>query len=237
MKKAIRLVRITAIIFASLIFISACTTQKTKVQLDNKWENEFAAFDKLNRTEKYSDQSILFVGSSSIKLWNTIKDEMAPYPVIQRGFGGSRTPDVVQNLDKIAYPHQFRALVIFVGNDITGSPNDLSPTETMLNFKEMVKIIRHKYKKQPVFIVEITPCQSRWKQWPQIQQTNAMLKALCQKGKNLVFIETAKSYLNDKKEPNNDLFRDDQLHLNHQGYLIWGKLIKSQIDQKLKANS
>jgi lysophospholipase L1-like esterase len=234
MNKIVLKSRLATLIFGSLIFISACTTQKTQVQVANKYESEMAAFDKLNQAEKYSDQSILFVGSSSIRLWNTIKDEMAPYPVIQRGFGGSRTPDVVQNMKRIAYPLQFKAVVIFVGNDITGSPNDLSPTETMLNFKEMVKILHSKYRKLPVFIVEITPCQSRWKQWPQIKQTNAMLKEYCQKGKNLVFIETAKSYLNGKGEPNNDLFRDDCLHLNHQGYLIWGKLIKGRIDQRLE---
>jgi lysophospholipase L1-like esterase len=233
MKRIVYNNRLATLIFASLIFISSCTTQKTQVQVSNKYESEIAAFDKLNRTEKYSDQSILFVGSSSIRLWNTIRDEMAPYPVIQRGFGGSRTPDVVQYMKRIAYPHQFKAMVVFVANDITGSPNDLSPTETMLNFKQMVKIIRAKYKKQLIFIVEITPSQSRWKQWPQIKQTNAMLKELCQKEKNLAFIETAKSYLNEKGEPNNDLFRDDQLHLNHQGYLIWGKLIKNELDKRL----
>ncbi len=234
MKKIVFNIRLAALIFASLIFISVCSAQKPQEQVANKFESEIAAFDKLNQTEKYSDQSILFVGSSSIRLWNTIRDEMAPYPVIQRGFGGSRTPDVVEYLKRIAYPHQFRAMVIFVANDITGSPNDLSPTETMLNFKQMVKIIRAKYKKLPIFIVEITPSQSRWKQWLQIKQTNAMLKELCQKGKNLVFIETARSYLNEKGEPKDELFRDDHLHLNHQGYLIWGKLIKGQIDQKFE---
>ena len=233
MKKIIFNNRLATLIFASLIFISVCTAQKVHVQAANKFENEIAAFDKLNQTEKYSDQSILFVGSSSIRLWNTIQDEMAPYPVIQRGFGGSRTPDVIQYMKRIAYPHHFRAMVIFVANDITGSTNDLSPTETMLNFKEMVKIIRTKHRRQPIFIVEITPSQSRWKQWPQIKQTNAMLKDFCEKGKNLVFVQTAKSYLNEKGEPNNELFRDDHLHLNHQGYLVWGKLIKDKLDAVL----
>jgi lysophospholipase L1-like esterase len=225
--------KLTTFIFASLIFISACTAQKSQVQVSNKYESEIAAFDKLNQTEKYSDQSILFVGSSSIRLWSTLEEQMAPYPVIQRGFGGCRTPDVVQYLKRIAYPHQFRALLFFVGNDLTGAPNDLSPTETMLNFKQMVKIIRSKYRKQPVFIIEITPCQSRWKQWPQIKQTNAVLKAYCQKGKNLEFIETAQSFLNEKGEPRNELFRDDHLHLNTDGYKIWGALIKARISKRL----
>ena len=233
MKRDLHKIRFTLFIFAFLIVISACTAQRNQVQVSNKYESEIAAFDQLNLTEKYSDQSILFVGSSSIRLWSTLEEQMAPYPVIQRGFGGCRTPDVVQYLKRIAYPHHFRALVIFVGNDLTGAPNDLSATETMLNFKQMVKIIRSKYRRQPIFIIEITPCQSRWKQWSQIKQTNTVLKAYCQKGKNLEFIETAQSFLNEKGEPRNELFRDDHLHLNPDGYKIWSALIKAEISKKL----
>jgi len=234
MKRDLHKIRFTTFVFAFLVFISACYAQKNQVQVSNKYESEIAAFDQLNQTEKYSDQSILFVGSSSIRLWSTLKEQMAPYPVIQRGFGGCRTPDVVQYIKRIAYPHQFRAMVLFVGNDLTGSPNDLTPEETLYNFSEIVKIIRAKYKRQPVFIIEITPCSSRWKYWPQIQQDNARLKSYCKKSKNIYFIETAKSYLNEKGEPRDELFRDDHLHLNQDGYKIWSALIKAEISKRLK---
>jgi lysophospholipase L1-like esterase len=217
-----------------LLFSLSCTAQKNNIQLENKYEKEIVAFEQLDKTEKYDDNALLFVGSSSIRLWSTLKEDIAPYPFIQRGFGGSRTPDVLFYLKRIAYPHQFRAVVVFVANDITGSPNDLTPKEALHNYREFVKIIRAKYPKKPVFIIEITPSQSRWKKWDLIQQTNALLKSYCEKGKNLYFIETAQSYLNEKGEPRNELFRDDHLHLNRDGYRIWGKLIKSKIDAAFK---
>jgi lysophospholipase L1-like esterase len=233
MKRTVYTLRLTTLIFASLIFISSCIAQKNKVEVGAKWEAEMAAFDKLNQTEKYSDNSLLFVGSSSIRLWSTIKEEMAPYPIIQRGFGGSDSPAVAQYAERIVYPHQFRAVVIFIANDITGSPNDLSPKESAATFRKIVKTIRAKYRKQPVFLIEITPSQSRWKKWPLIKENNALLKALCHKQKNLYFIETAQSFLNEKGEPRNELFRDDHLHLNREGYKIWGALIKAEIDKVL----
>jgi lysophospholipase L1-like esterase len=95
----------------------------------------------------------------------------------------------------------------------------------------MVRIIRAKYRLQPIFIIEITPSQSRWKYWQQIQQTNALLKKLCNKEKNLHFIETARNFLNENSEPRNELFRDDHLHLNREGYLVWGRLIKPELDK------
>ncbi|HWR99234.1 MAG TPA: GDSL-type esterase/lipase family protein [Prolixibacteraceae bacterium] len=234
MRNSLRFVRLMTVLYVSMMFLASCAAPKVQTQAGSKWAGEIAAFDKLNQTEKYSDQSILFVGSSSIRLWSTIKEEMAPYPVIQRGFGGSNSPGVLQYIEQIAYPHQFRAVVIFIANDITGSPNDLTPKQSTENFRQIVKVIRAKYKKQPVFIVEITPSQSRWKKWPLIQENNANLKALCNKEKNLYFIETAQSFLNDKGEPRNELFKEDHLHLNRDGYLIWGKLIKAEVDKRMK---
>ncbi len=234
MKKTLHAFRLTTLIFASLIFISSCIAQKSKVEPGTKWEGEIAAFDKLNQTEKYPDNSLLFLGSSSIRLWSTIKEEMAPYPIIQRGFGGSNSPAVAQYAERIIYPHQFSAVVIFIANDITGSPDDLTPKESAATFRKIIKTIRAKYRKQPIFLIGITPSQSRWKQWPMIQENNAFLKALCHKQKNLYFIETAESFLNEKGEPRNELFRDDHLHLNREGYKIWGALIKAEIDKVLK---
>lgn len=234
MKTTLRFAKITTFLFVFLLILSSFSDQKKKEQAVNKYENDIAAFERLDKTEKYAENSVLFVGSSSIRLWSTIAEDVAPYPVIQRGFGGSRTPDVVQYLERIAYPHQFSAIVIFVANDITGSANDLTPKETRDNYQEMVRIIRDKYKHQPIFIIEITPSQSRWKYWSQIRQTNLLLKKLCRKGKNTYFIETAGHFLNERSEPRNELFRDDHLHLNREGYLVWGKLIKGEVERRIK---
>ena len=234
MLKSYPLLRLSTILLVSLLFISSLNAQKKGQSTENKFEKEIIALEQLDKTEKYADNSIFLVGSSSIRLWSTLKEDLAPYPFIQRGFGGSRTPDVLQYLKRLAYPHNFSAVVIFVANDLTGSPIDLKPKETLDNFKAMVKILRAKYKKQPVFIVEITPSTLRWKSWPQIQQTNALLKNYCSKGKNLYFIETAQNYLNEKGEPRDELFREDHLHQNREGYKIWGRLIKNKLDEVLK---
>lgn len=222
------------LLFALLLLAVSCTAPKKTVPTNPQWEKDISAFEQLDKKEKYADNALLFVGSSSIRLWSTLQEDMAPYPFIQRGFGGSRTPDVVQYLKRIVYPHQFSAVVIFVANDITGAKNDLTPRESLRNYREMAKIIRAKYAKQPIFFIEITPTQSRWKYWTQIQQINAGLKSMCQKGKNLYFIETAASFLNEKAEPRNELFREDHLHLNREGYRVWGKIVKAEIDKRMK---
>src|SRR5207253_1447860 len=68
---------------------------------------------------------VLFVGSSSIVKWKeTLASDMAPMPVIDRGFGGSHIEYVNRWFDEIVAPHRPRAIVFYAGeNDIdAGTP-------------------------------------------------------------------------------------------------------------------
>ena len=99
MKKINPLLRLSTILLVSLLFISSLNAQKKGQSTENKFEKEIIALEQLDKTEKYADNSIFLVGSSSIRLWSTLKEDLAPYPFIQRGFGGSRTPtNAITNL-------------------------------------------------------------------------------------------------------------------------------------------
>ena len=129
------------------------------------------------------------------------------------------------------YPHQFKAIVIFEGNDITGSKTDKRPSEVVKLFKAIVRQIRAKYPDTPVFLYEITPTKSRWAVWTEVKSTNSMLKETCAKLHKTYFIDTANYYLNEKGEPRTELFIKDFLHQNHEGYKIWGDLVRKKLDE------
>lgn len=198
-----------------------------------KWEESIQAFETLDRAEDYSDDSILFVGSSSILIWSTIEEDMAPYPVIQRGFGGSKLSDVAWYAKRLIYPHKFSALAMFVANDISGNEKDKTPEEVGRLFKYILDVVREKYPVTPFFYIAITPTASRWEVWPQIHEANRVLKAICDEAANTYFISTSRHYLGNDGKPNPDLFRDDELHLNRDGYLKWTEIIKEAIDPVL----
>ena len=106
-------------------FLTSCNvTQKYSKGTSAQWETDILKFEQLDKNEKDPDNAILFAGSSSIRLWSTLKEDVAPYPVIQRGFGGSKFSDLAVYTKRIVYPHKFNGLVIFEANDITGSATD-----------------------------------------------------------------------------------------------------------------
>ena len=215
-------------------FLASCNvSRKYTAEATKNWEKDILKFEQQDKSEKDPANAILFAGSSSIRLWSTLKEDVAPYPVIQRGFGGSKFSDMAVYAKRIIYPHQFKALVIFEANDITGSKTDKTPAEVDKLFRNIVKTVRKKYADQPIFLFEITPTKSRWAVWPTVKQTNQMLKETCSKLHNTYFIETASSYLNKDGVPRNELFIKDMLHQNRDGYIIWGKLIGNKLDEIL----
>ena len=226
--------RLLIFIIISIIFLASCSvSRKYAGEAKKNYEKDILKFEQQDKAEKDPDNAIFFAGSSSIRLWSTLKSDVAPYPVIQRGFGGSKFSDLAVYTKRIVYPHHFKALVIFEANDITGSPADKSPEEVVKLFRNIVQTVRKKYNDQPIFLLEITPTKSRWAVWPKIQQTNQLLKESCSKLHNTYFIDTSAAYLNKDGEPRTELFIKDLLHQNHDGYLIWGDLIRKKLDEVL----
>ena len=100
------------VLLVSFTLISCSPVRKYQTLPEVKaWENDIQKFEQLDKSEKYSRDAILFAGSSSIRLWTTLEKDMSPYPVIQRGFGGSKMSDMVVYASSIFDPHPCKAIV------------------------------------------------------------------------------------------------------------------------------
>lgn len=219
----------------SLILLSCSPLRKYQDLPEVKaWEQEILKFEQFDNSETYPKESVIFAGSSSIRLWSTLKEDMAPYPVIQRGYGGAKLSDFAVYADRLFDPHPCRAIVIFIANDIHGGESDKKPEEVLSLFKNVIKTIRKKHPETPVFWIAITPTTSRWKVWPEIRKANNLIKDYCNRSKDLNFISTEFAFLGEDGKPINEFFRDDLLHLNADGYAVWKKIIKDELDRVLK---
>lgn len=220
-------------IILSYVLLSCSPTRKFQ-EAAKSWEPEIQKLEAKDKTEKDPENAILYIGSSSIRLWKNIDKDMAPYPAIQRGYGGAKFTDLLVYAKRIVYPHQFRALVVYVANDITGGKEDKTPREVLGMFKTLEKIVRKKYKNQPIYFVAFTPTKSRWKAWPKIREANALIQAYCKTKKNLQFIETEAHYLGADGLPIDEYFIADKLHQTQKGYDVWAAIIKKKLNETLK---
>lgn len=199
------------------------------------WEPTIAAFEELDRNTTYPENAILFAGSSSIRLWASLAEDMAPYPVIQRGYGGARCCDFAVYADRILHPHRPRAIVLFIANDIAGRDGDKTPDEVLELFRYIVERIRITHPETPVFWIAITPTESRWQAWPKIRELNQKIHDHCAQHPHLHYIATEDQFLTDQGRPRADLFRDDRLHLNDAGYRVWTRIIRHELDRTFRS--
>ncbi|MGN6137025.1 MAG: GDSL-type esterase/lipase family protein [Aureliella sp.] len=202
--------------------------EKYRASAIQKWSKDMERIAALDAKEKDPDDAVLFIGSSSIRLWEDIASDMKPWPAVQRGYGGAKFSDLAVLAEQIIKPHKYRALAIFVGNDVTGGADDKTPEEVVRLFEHVVATARHHDPKAPIFLIEVTPTPRRWAAWDKIKDVNAALKKACQSGENLHFISTASHYLDSDGQPKAELFREDRLHQNRDGYALWSRLIREE---------
>lgn len=223
------------IALCSIVLIVSCSAPKEQQSLKDLssvkyFAKEINDFDSLNRVQPDPENAILFTGSSSIKLWSTIREDMAPYPVIQRGFGGSKIEDLAFYLQRIVYPHKFRAIGIFCGtNNITGYGREMSEDSIMLWVKNIDAQIRHKFPGTPIFWIAVTPVPSRAAVLDKVLAHDKRMAEYCATRKNTYFINTVPAYLDGEGKPIPRYFIQDMLHQNHEGYKVWADIIKKDL--------
>ena len=199
-----------------------------------RWEKEITKLEAKDAETVDPADAILFIGSSSIRRWSDIGTDMAPYRPVQRGYGGAKYSDVAIFAKRLLHPHQYRALVIFVGNDVSGKPEDHSPEQVEQLVRYVVGVSHAHQPAAPVLLIEVTPTEKRFDVWPQIRRVNERLREIALSTANTHFIATADHYLDPMGNPRNELFVDDRLHLNEQGYELWSKLIRRRLDEVLR---
>jgi lysophospholipase L1-like esterase len=158
--------------------------------------------------------------------------QMAPYQVVKRGYGGAHFYDLIHFTERLVTPHHnAKALICFVANDISGKDKDLSSKEVSRLFKFFTRQVHRIHPELPIYFIEITPTPSRWKVWDQISQVNAKVKQYAATNSMINFISTQKKFLGPKGRPRPDLFVSDSLHLSDKAYWLWSEIIKNKLTQ------
>ncbi len=192
------------------------------------WEDDIALFEAADIQSPPPKDAIVFIGSSSIVFWATLKRDMAPLDIIQRGFGGSKIYEALHYADRIVWPYEPRAIVMFSGSNDLAEPLPKSPDDVVQGFIDFVVETREQLPGVDIHYISITPTRARWPMQPLVAETNSRIAEICARDEKLFFIDTAVLTMKDGA-PLDALFRDDGLHLNEAGYAVWTDLIRPHL--------
>ena len=196
-----------------------------------KWGGAIGQFEDWDRKNSFASDAVLFVGSSSIKLWRT-RESFSDLPVINRGFGGSMISEVNFFADRIVLPYAPKVIAFYAGdNDVAKGK---SAERVFDDYKKFVKIVHTKLPRTRIIFVAIKPSGSRWKLWPVMAEANKMIEDFSGTDRRLSYFDSATPLLKDDGKPDDKLFLKDKLHLNADGYRIWTNALRPMIDEALK---
>ena len=195
--------------------------------VDTRWKESFDAFAAADLQQAPAPGGVLFVGSSSIRLWSDLEAQFSGTPVIKRGFGGSRMLDVAAHVDQLVRPYQPRLIVVYAGD------NDLAegrtPAEVLASFTQFVETVRAELPDTRIAYLSIKPSPSRATLMPMALQTNALIESYSTSIANLDYIDIYSRMLDAEGRPRADLFTGDALHLNPAGYAVWKSAISPHL--------
>ena len=207
-------------LFTALLLAAAtvCAQQKP-----NPFEGEILKFEASDKTNPPPKQAVLFLGSSSIRLWKNVAKDLPDYRVINRGFGGSQIADSIRYAGRIVFPYEPGTIVFYAGgNDINAGK---SAETVFADFQTLAQTIHAKLPKAHIAYISIAPNPARWSQNSRTRRANELIENFTRTDPRLSFIDAHPQMLGEDGQPKPDIFMPDRLHMNEKGYAIWKQIV------------
>lgn len=194
-----------------------------------KWEAEVKAYEDKDKQWPPAAGGVLFIGSSSIRKWTTLKNDFPSMKVIGRGVGGCQMVDVLYYADRLILPYKPKQIVIYAGdNDISsGRPGEA----VVADLKALVEKVQKALPQTRILVLSVKPSPKRAPILAKCLATNVLLREFCEKTPGTVYVDTATCLLGADGKPKPEFFLDDRLHLNRLGYEQWIPIVKAALEK------
>jgi lysophospholipase L1-like esterase len=207
----------------------ARVTAETKPPPEAQWEKDILAFEAADKASPPPQNAILFIGSSSIRLWTNLAQAFPGHQLLNRGFGGSHLSDSVAFVDRIVIPYKPKLVLLYAGdNDIAAGK---SPVQVLRDFKAFVGRIRAALPDTRIAYIAIKPCPARQQFLDRVKTTNLLIQNYTASDKRLLFVDVFTPMLTKEGRPRADLCLNDGLHPNPQCYELWATILKPILDK------
>ncbi len=192
------------------------------------WERDMRGFAATDAIAPPPQHAVLFIGSSSIRFWDTLAADFPGVPVINRGFGGSEIRDSTWYADRIVVPYAPRQILLYAGDNDLASGR--SPVQLRDDFRRFVARVRHDLPRAKIAYISNKPSPSRAPLLAAQREANSLIRQDIAAMKGVRFIDVFTPMLDGNGQPREDLFIGDRLHMNRAGYELWRQVVAPYLD-------
>lgn len=187
---------------------------------ENHFINEIKAFRKQDSIQKPQDGMLLFIGSSSFRLWKDVKSDFNNSNILNRAFGGATLLDLIYFQNDVVLNYKPKKIFIYCGENDVASSEKVTPKMVFKRYRTFYKTLRKQFPDTPIIFVSLKPAISRWHMKDRMIATNKLINRFMSNQNNAVFVDVWDAML-ENGEPQRDIFKEDNLHMNSKGYAIW----------------
>lgn len=212
--------------------VLCCAVGRAQQSPANRWEAEIRKFEESDRRNPPAEGAVLFIGSSSVRLWQSLAEDFPGTKVINRGFGGSEIADSTFYVERIVAPYRPEMVVLYAGdNDLA---NGKTPRQVFEDYKAFVGRVRRKLPAAKIAFISVKPSPARASLLRSQREANGLIKEYASRDKRLIYIDVFTPMLGGDGSPRPELFGPDGLHLNEEGYRLWKSVIAPYFSRHLR---
>lgn len=191
--------------------------------MTERFLEEILAFGQRDRESPPPADGILFLGSSTLRLWTTIQEDFPGVHIINRGFGGSHIEDCIRYADRIVLPCKPKRILLYAGDNDLASGK--TPDQVSADFRSFVGRLFAGLPRVGIVFISIKPSSARVGLLTDIRTANSRIGAFVGSDARLKFADVFHPMLASSGAPRPDLFGEDGLHMNASGYQIWKRVL------------
>ncbi len=196
-----------------------------------QYEPSFRTFAEQDAARPFAPGGILLVGSSIFRQWTTAEEQLAPLPVRNRAFGGSRTGDQLARFEQLIPRYAPRIVVYYCGsNDLKAKDAD-APDVIFSRFREFSERVRARFPETHLVYVTATRSPDRVPLWEQVDHYNALARAYCAATPRRHFIDLNPVLVDAQGHPQLELYQKDKLHFHPPAYAEFTRVIRPVLER------
>ena len=195
----------------------------------SKFEKEVVAYEAADRQKLPPKGGILFIGSSTIRLWKTLTADFPDHRVINRGFGGTEIVDSTHFADRLIFPHEPKQIFLRAGgNDIHAGR---LPREVAADFAQFVRVVHARLPKTEILYIALSPAPARWGEADKNRELNRLIRQLALDMPRVGFVDAYDISLTADGRARPELFMKDRLHFAAEGYKLLADRVRPFLAQ------
>lgn len=233
MKRILLLLFLLVTTFASAQTATPTTLIKTVIPFEQRdetswitrYQRDITNYQKENKRLKDLSCDVLFLGSSSINLWDTIYEDFAPLKLIRRSYGGATLRDMIYNYNTIAKGYTPKSILLYVENDLGNHKEGINAVKCFDLFRIFIDKLKKDYPNTPLIVVSLKPSQHKADQLKDQLLVNALLEENAT-AQGYTYVDITKVMYDEAGNLRTDIFKEDKLHMNAEGYKLWTAILK-----------